>query len=362
MVGNKNFNKMNMKMKVNKIFTITIILVLNIIAGCKNQDWEFPDFRYTTVYFAYQYPVKTLILGNDDVYDNSKDNEHVIQIYATMGGVYENKVDRIIDVEIVDSLCKNLKFESATGDTLMAMPPEYYELPSKMQIVIPKGKIMGCIEFKLKDAFFQDPNSIKRCYVIPLVMKSVKNADSILRGKPLVENPDRRIKDHWQILPKDYVLYAVKYINPYDAYYLRRGKNVVRGKDGNTSLDREYIYHAKYVEWNEVCKINTVALNVASLTLKTKADDGKTDVPFTLILDFNGNNCTITNVQGATNYVASGTGKYVEDADEWAGVKRDVLYLNYVVEFATTTHTFTDTLVMRDRGEKMELFNPFVLP
>jgi len=351
-----------MKMKqFDKILFVTLIVVAGIIAGCRNQDWEFPDFKYTTVYFAYQSPVKTLILGNDDVYDNSKDNEHIVQIFATMGGVYENKIDRIIDVEIDNSLCENLKFESATGDIVMALPSDYYELPSKMQIVIPKGKIMGCIEFKLKDAFFNDPNAIKRCYVIPLVMKSVKNADSILRGKPLVENPDRRVASDWQILPKDYTLYAIKFINPWDAYYLRRGKNVVKGKNGNTSLDAEYIYRKKYVEWDEVCKINTVSLKDASLTLKTKADDKTTDVPFTIILRFDeNNNCTITNIEGST-YTATGNGKYVEDADEWAGVKRDVLYLNYVVEFANTTHTFTDTLVMRDRGEKMETFNPYVI-
>ena len=63
--------------------------LLTLLTAC-NKDWEFPDYKYTTVYFAYQSPVRTLVLG-EDIYDNSLDNQHKLQIMATMGGVYENK-------------------------------------------------------------------------------------------------------------------------------------------------------------------------------------------------------------------------------------------------------------------------------
>ena len=36
------------------------------------------------------------------------------------------------------------------------------------------------------------------------------------------------------------------------------------------------------------------------------------------------------------------------------------MHLNYQVNFATTTHNFTDTLVMRDRGVKFETFTPVI--
>ena len=63
----------------------------------------------------------------------------------------------------------------------------------------------------------------------------------------------------------------------------------------------------------------------------------------------------------ATTYTVSGTGKLVNDGDMWGEQKRDVLHLNYQVNFGTTVHSFKDTVVMRDRGVKMETFTPFVV-
>jgi len=37
-----------------------------------------------------------------------------------------------------------------------------------------------------------------------------------------------------------------------------------------------------------------------------------------------------------------------------------VLHLTYTIDFGTATPTFTDTLVLRDRGVKFETFNPVV--
>ena len=45
----------------------------------------------------------------------------------------------------------------------------------------------------------------------------------------------------------------------------------------------------------------------------------------------------------------------------WGNEKRDVMHLKYQVDFGTTTHNFTDTLVMRDRGVKFETFTPFIV-
>ena len=38
------------------------LLTLN---SCHNQDVEFPDYKYSAVYFAYQTPVRTIVLGDD---------------------------------------------------------------------------------------------------------------------------------------------------------------------------------------------------------------------------------------------------------------------------------------------------------
>ena len=343
-----------------KKYIFILLIVLAAFTACENQDWEFPDFDYTTVYFAYQSPVRTLVLGTDYVFDNSLDNEHKCLIMATIGGAYENKKDITIDVVVDNSLCENLKFESATGDDVIAMPSSYYTLPENMQIVIPSGKLMGGIEVQLTDAFFMDSLSIKNAYVIPLVITSVTNADSILRGATEIENADRRIENEWSTLPKDYILYAIKYINPWHASYLRRGIDIAKGNNGNTALDTTYVYHEKYVEWDEVCEAETRSINEVTIELKTKTE-GNIDLPFGLIIGFDeNNNCTISNPDSAS-YTLTGNGKYVNDGDIWGNEKRDVLHLNYTIDFGTTTHTLTDTLVMRDRGIEFETFTPFVV-
>ncbi|MGV8094983.1 MAG: hypothetical protein AB2L24_24275 [Mangrovibacterium sp.] len=53
----------------------SIILFIAGLFSCQNEDWSFPDFDYTTTYFPYQYPVRTLVLG-DYYFDNTNDNQH----------------------------------------------------------------------------------------------------------------------------------------------------------------------------------------------------------------------------------------------------------------------------------------------
>ncbi len=342
-----------------KNFIFILLIILAVFSACENQDWEFPDYDYTTVYFPYQSPVRTLVLGEDYVFDNSLDNEHKCLIMATMGGVYENKKDITIDVVVDNSLCENLRIGSPSGDILTAMPDNYYSLSENMQIVIPSGELMGGIEVQLTDAFFEDNLSIRNTYVIPLVITSVTNADSVLRGQTELDSADRRIAGEWSIVPKDYVLYAIKYINPWHASYLRRGIDIVKGNNGNTALDNTIVYHAKYIEQDQVCSAKTTSMSRISISLKTKNKDN-TDLPFELLLEFNDEGkCTISNPASAS-YTTTGQGEYVEKGDMWGGEKRDVLHLNYTIDFGTTTHTLTDTLVMRDRGIKFETFVPFV--
>jgi len=337
-----------MEMK-NIIFVSLIGLFL--LASCKNQDIEYPDYKYTTVYFANQSPVRTLILGTDYVYDNSLDTAHQCEIYATMGGVYSNKVDRTLDLVVDNSLCNNLTFKDAKGAAVLPMPANYYTLPSKTQIVIPSGSLMGAIKVQLTDAFFADTLALGNHYVIPLRITQVTNVDSILSGKALYKNPIRTNSADWSIVPQDYVLYAIKYKNPWDATYLRRGIE--------TAPDTTNVYHKKYVEYDEVVSsVASKSLSDLSILLNGKAKGNK-NLPFTLLLKFdNSGNCTITN-PASVSYTVTGSGKCVKNGDSWGSTKRDVLHLSYKVDFGTSIHTMVDTLVMRDRVEKSEIFSPF---
>src|SRR3954468_3809918 len=116
---------------MKRIFPIVLFLVV-ILVAC-NKNWSFPDYKYSTVYFAYQSPVRTLVLGKD-IYDNTSDNQHKFTIMAAMGGVYENKKNISLGVVIDNALAGNLKFGSASGDTLLVMPAAYYTVPKDMNI------------------------------------------------------------------------------------------------------------------------------------------------------------------------------------------------------------------------------------
>lgn len=342
---------------MKRTFLLLSILVVLLVA-C-NKDWSFPDYKYTTVYFPYQTPVRTLVLGKD-IIDNTLDNQHKFLIMATMGGVYENKKNITLGVALDETLAAKLKFSSPTGDTLMPMPANYYTLPKDMKIVIPEGKVMGGLEIQLTDAFFQDPLAVKNTYVIPLKITSVSNADSILKGKSDLSSPDRRKPADWVLTPKDFVLFAVKYINPYHGFYLRRGVDEVKGAGGNTALDTNVVYHAAYVEKDEVVSAVTTSLTEVSMSLNAK-NKGNINTPFKLMLKFdNQGKCTITQPATAT-YTITGNGEFVTEGDMWGNEKRDVLRLKYQVNLGATIHSFSDTIVARDRGVKFETFNPVVV-
>ena len=72
-------------MKLKKyIYGVTLGVCSLTLTSCYNSENEFPDNEGgTTAYFAYQFPVRTLILGND-IYDNTLDNDHKCR---TKGGM-----------------------------------------------------------------------------------------------------------------------------------------------------------------------------------------------------------------------------------------------------------------------------------
>lgn len=329
-----------------------LLVLLAIVAGCKNQEIEFPDFEYTTGYFPYQYPIRTLVLG-DYIYDNTNDNAKKFLISAAMGGVYKNNQERIFTIEVDNSLCNQARFAS-TGQPMYALPEKYYTLSSPNQLVIPAGEFNGSIEVQLTDAFFDDTLAYRLAYVLPVRIKQVANLDSLLRGRSTLEQPDPRIVSNWDVTPKDFTMFAVKYVNPFHGNYFHRGRSAL--DSAGRSLETN-TYRQQYVERDEVWTLTTRAKNQVAVTgvIRSAAVTGNLN----MLLTFNGDNCVI---QGTTNKadVISGTGKFLDDADNWGNKKRDAIHLTYEFTQAGKKYTATDTLVVRDRGVVMELFTPVV--
>ena len=190
--------------------------------------------------------------------------------------------------------------------------------------------------------------------MIPLRMTNVVNADSILSGVAKVADPARGNPADWDILPKDYVLYCVKFINPYHANYLRRGEDVIT-QDG---VSNTVVRQAEYVEKDELCSLSTASLNTVEFPVKVVNAAGD-NVTCTLLLTFgNDGKCTVsTETEGFT---ATGSGSFVNDGEKnsWGNKDRDAIYLDYTISMTGKTYATKDTLVVRDRGVAMETFSP----
>ena len=149
-----------MKLK-NYIYGIALGALSLTVASCYNADREFPDYQDgTTAYFAYQNPVRTLILGND-IYDNTLDNAHKCQIWATMGGAYGGR-NAVADVMVDETLCDNLWFEDEGGNPsipVTPLPKDCYNLVGdngSYNGTIPyNGDARGYIEVEFTDKFFE---------------------------------------------------------------------------------------------------------------------------------------------------------------------------------------------------------------
>jgi hypothetical protein len=334
-------------MRKFKIF-IGLAVALGTVTGCmKNKDMEFPDFDHQAVYFAYQYPVRTIVLGEDVNIDNTLDNEHKVEIKATIGGTRDNKNNVIIDFNVDGSLLNNLHF-AGNGGKIELMPSNYYSLASN-QITIAKGNLLGGVQVQFNDAFFADPLAIKNTYAIPLRMTNVQKADSILADK-------------------DFILYAVKFVNPWHGYYLRRGVDQM-----TSTVSRTVTRHAAYVERDEVNKLSTKSLSQVEFPVVFRDELGA-NFTCTLLLTFdNEGKCTITT--NTNLFTATGTGSFVKKGEKksWGNKDRDGLYLDYQVSYAGVTVgtgastrvisgniSTKDTLVMRDRAVAYEVFSPVV--
>jgi hypothetical protein len=330
-------------MKTNNIkykFLAAVCVGCGFVASfssCKNGDKTFDDFEEgTTVYFAYQTPVRTIVLG-DDEYDTSLDKAHKCQIQATFGGSYDGS-NGSVQIAVDNSLVQNLTF--ADNTPVKAMPENYYSLSTNTLSF--GGTFKGVTEVQLTDAFFNDPNATKNTYVIPVVMTGQSGFGKILTGTLKEgEAAVRTNPDAWDVQPMDYVLYCVKFQNKYSGYWLT---------NGNTSTDN--------IEKAPSVQIKCLSLNTCSYTVTYQGEINVYTAD--LLLTFNDNDqCTITSLTAGVT--ATGTGSWGDNSEKksWGNKDRDGMELNYTVDFGGghkwSTH---EKLVWMRSGVKLEEFSP----
>ena len=351
-------------MNIQKIkIMLSAALVFLLMTACDNAPIEFDDYKNTACYFPYQSPARTLILGKYDEGFNDNDNLRQFEIGVTMTGVYENKVDRKVYFELDTALLSNIANSKY-------LPVSQYTIATTSPVTIPKGDIKGRILVKLTDAFFNDPKNVSAFYTatgvvcnysIPLKITKVEGLDSILVGKALVATPKRTVATDWSIVPKDYTLFGIKYINKYHGFYLRRGADKLTNTLTSIVAGTK-TYRTAFVETSEVVKAQTVSMDTIAVPSIIRRynlpDGGALNLKIVFAAD---NTCKVINT--ATK-LEIGTGMLKENGDIWGGKTRDVIYLDYAYTDVPRNerHEVKDTMVIRDRGVGFELFIPTLKP
>lgn len=288
-----------------------LLALMASFTACENGDQTFDDYEGgTTAYFAYQSPVRTIVLG-DDEYDTTLDKAHKLKILATFGGSYNGR-NATVNVAVDNSLCDNLTF--ADGTPVKAMPKEYYQLSTTAFNF--NGGMQGGTEVQLTDAFFKDPDAVKNTYVIPLVMQNQTGFDRIATGT-LKEGKtgSRTNASIWETAPRDYVMYCVKYQNKYSGWWLT-----------NHNTSTENIEKASQVQ------ITTRTLNSSVYTVEFQ--EGSKILKADLLLTFDDKeNCTITSLTEGVK--ATGSGSWADNGiHSWNNKDRDLMELNAEITFA----------------------------
>jgi len=338
---------------------LCVVLVSATLLSCQNKDIDFPDFEYTTTYFPYQFPVRTLVLG-DYYFDNENDKKLKFAISATMGGVYENKEDRLVDFVVDESLVENMYI----GDKkILPLPSQYYQLSNSSRIVIPKGQLSGSVFVQLTEEFLNDPQALGpegTVYVVPLRITG-STTDSVLWGKSSVPDPDYRVAEDWETAPKNYTLFGINYVNEYHGNYLVRGKSVQVGLPG-VSADTTIVYRSADVETDRVIGVNIDSRNAVTYTREVARNKVQSPGNFTMRITFDASgNGQITTGAGSA-FAVTGTAKFVKDADSWGGKPRHAIYLDYTVNDGVFQNQAKDTLVYRDKGVYFQEYAPVYNP
>lgn len=294
------------------------LLALSAVAftACENGEQDFPDFEGgTTAYFSYQYPVRTIILGEGTDYSLDNDNAHKFVVYGYGAGTY-NPYSFTFQARVEESLCQNLYFEN--GTPVKALPSSYYQLQNTTSVY--DGQRLSGVTVQLTDQFFADPAAITQTYVMPIVMSDVKGAKQILTGT-LAEGAEaiRTNENNWTVQPKDFTMVCIKFMNPWEGKYLVKGTSETLLKSTVVSVETASLTTCDYT-------------NADGLTMKLTFGGEKDD------------NCTISGdgISGSGNYGHGTEKKAFGDKD------RNALYLKYTAG----GKQYDETLVLQYRGDE----------
>lgn len=317
-------------MKAKLFFLLTVILSLT---SCQKYEDFIEDFDYSTTYFAYQKPVRTVF--SDDL---------SIEIGVVLGGKRENKTDERVTFQIEPEMLQDVDYVGSNQFKLL--PEDYYSLSDNNCIIIPKGKFLGTVRLTLnKEKFLMDPLAVESTYALPIRITE-SSTDQILKGD--IEAG---------IAAKDYTIVVIKYISEYHGVYYHRGQRTSYDNLGNMIETLKYVgeheedIYIKNLVWN----LGTI--NASSLTTDGVAEFLSGTSKYSMVLNINENNSVSIsdNLSPGSSQITGikdlGDSKYDREKKQF--------YLNYeyIDEASGIRYVMADTLIYRNTEMELELWD-----
>ncbi|WP_372757220.1 BT_3987 domain-containing protein [Mariniflexile sp.] len=295
-----------------KKLLITLGFIGILFNSCEPYEDFVEDFDKTTVYFATQKPLRSIVS-----YD-----EMTFKVGVALAGKRENTKDEFADFVIDETLLTTI--DGASVFTLL--PESYYTLTNSSKMIIPAGKFIGDVTVTLnRELFTNDALSTANTYALPLRITN-SSLDSIGGF-----DSDGTVLD----IPKDYTILVVKYISEFSGTYYHKGtQNEV---DGAGVVVNQTIYNNSDLSKNQTWSLTTVDRN----SIRTSGIGANTSHNFVINVNESDNTISIDSPSsGVTNLVGSGS------------VNSDrSITLNYSYTLGGKNYEVEDTLVLRQAPE-----------
>lgn len=256
-------------MKKALYFAISLLL----LTSC--YDDYVGDFDKSAVFAAYQYDLRSFVLGEDASF----------QFQVALGGVMQNDRDRNVSVSLDDALLtgavagmknKNLVSGDYVGNAITdagitafkPLPAAFRTIEGMDNLVIKKGSHTAAVTISATDAFTADPDAYKPAYAIGFKIDSA-DADEVLENK-------------------NFAVIAVKCENRFFGFWSRSG--ITKTYDWTGSKTGEISEKLSLADSRQY-EFTTIGANSVSCN-KVAGSTGK------MTLTFNGSGVTVSSDDG----------------------------------------------------------------
>ena len=328
---------MTIMKKIKRI--LPVLAACSLLAGCY-EDYV-RDYDYSTIYCAYQYDLRTFVVGEGAKFDFT----------VSLAGVMKNSKDRKVTVELADDLVTadlptalglsdyspftayngmlgNGKFGALSqsyvsneiketgAKSLRVLPSEYYDVEGLGAMNIKAGRHTSAATIKAREEFFKDPSAIAPNYAIAFRITSA-DADKLV--------PE-----------KSFEVIAVKYECKFFGYWYYGGqRKIVDNATGKEVKTESYPFAVPQDDSKIYTLTTTGPYSVKTNKIGQKAGS------FELVFD--GENITATCSDPAVTVGYC----YTNNAP---AIQKRVIYLNYSYDNGDgTTSVVSDYLTFRNR-------------